>query len=297
VTYHCDLLAADPAKSGGVAAGNEPVQSVAPGASATFTYYASPEVGETVSTVRDFGDVLTNPGLGLYGAIVIGAPGTTYRGEGWQVDAFPSSGAPYRDATLLFQDDDEAIGTHRMPYSVAVNGTVGVNYQAAPIDDRLGTPEDRSAVYRTDRNGDPPTPVITAFAGDPMRIHVLAPWSEQTQVFGIEGHEWPVEPGRQGSNVVSSTAVGGLDALTIQPRGGGGGVAHTPGDYLYGDVRGPYREAGLWGILRVSEPGTSVDGLRPLRETNSSRWPLALAVGVVALAGAGLLRKRLLTRS
>ena len=28
-----------------------------------------------------------------------------------------------------------------------------------------------------------------------MRIHVLAPWSEQAQVFSVEGHRWPLEPG------------------------------------------------------------------------------------------------------
>ncbi|MEA3054992.1 MAG: hypothetical protein QOD30_424, partial [Actinomycetota bacterium] len=114
ITYHCDLLAADPSTSGGVAAGNEPSNAVAPGDSGAFTYYASPEIGETVATVRDFGDVLRNPAVGLYGAIVIGAKGTTYRGDGWAVDAFPPHGRPYRDATLLFQDGDEAIGTHRM---------------------------------------------------------------------------------------------------------------------------------------------------------------------------------------
>ena len=41
--------------------------------------------------------------------------------------------------------------------------------------------------------------MINAFAGDPVRVNVLAPWSEQSQVFGLEGHTWPVEPGRAGS--------------------------------------------------------------------------------------------------
>ena len=125
-----------------MAAGNEPSQSVAPGQSGTFTYYASPEVGETVAMVRDFGDVLTNPGVGLYGAIVVGAPGTTYRGDGWQVDAFPPHGAPYRDVSLLFQDEDEAIGTHRMPYARS-EGHRRHQLPRAPINDRLGVPEDR----------------------------------------------------------------------------------------------------------------------------------------------------------
>jgi hypothetical protein len=285
VTYHCDLLAADPATSGGVAAGNESPPSVAPGAHETFSYFASPEVGPTVATVRDFGDVTTNPGVGLYGAIVIGAPGTTYRGEGFEVDAFPPTGAPYRDATLLLEDDDESLGTHRMPYSPLPRGTVAINYRNAPIEQRLGTPEDPSAVYRTDRTADPPTPLITAYAGDPLRLHVLAPWSEQAQVFGLEGHDWPVEPGHDGTNIIGSTAIGGLEALTIEPRGGAGGLSATPGDYLYGNSRLPYREAGQWGLLRVYPKGASITGLLPLRngESSSIVWPAAGAVGAIVL--------------
>ena len=99
VSFHVDLLASDPRASLGVEAGNNPPQSVLPGASRLYTYYAHPEVGETVALVKDWGDVLKNPGLGLYGAIVVGAAGTTYTdpvtGEDvslrskWAVDAKP----------------------------------------------------------------------------------------------------------------------------------------------------------------------------------------------------------------
>ena len=34
-------------------------------------------------------------------------------------------GHPYRDFTLLFQEQDAAIGTHRMPYTETVDGPVG----------------------------------------------------------------------------------------------------------------------------------------------------------------------------
>lgn len=298
VTYHCDLLAADPATSGGVAAGNEPSSALSPGERATFTLFASPEVGETVSMIRDFGDVLTNPGLGLYGAIVIGAPGTTYRGDGWKVDAFPPEGVPYRDVSLFLQDDDAAIGTHRMPYSTAVRGTVGINYAAAPVEGRLGKGADTA--YRRDGAGDPPTPLIQAYAGDRIRLHVLAPWSEQAQVFGVEGHAWSIEPGLKGANVVGSAAIGGLEQLTIEPLGGAGGRTQTPGDYLYGDSRLPYREAGLWGLLRVHPRGKSVAGLRPLVASSPGRLdrlPLAIGAVAVPVVGLALWRRRRQQRS
>jgi FtsP/CotA-like multicopper oxidase with cupredoxin domain len=285
VTYHCDLLAVDPATSGGVAAGREPAQSVAPGASQTFRYYASPEVGETVSLVRDWGNVLENPGVGLYGAIVVGPPGATYRGTGWSVDVFPKDAPPYRDVSLFFQENDESIGTHRMPYTTAVKGNVGVNYRAAPLQERLAGDRWTGAAFRSDANGDPPTPLIQAFAGDGVRVHVLAPWSEQAQVFSIEGHRWPQEPGRVGTNVIGSTQVGGLEALTLDLDGGAGGIDHLPGDYVYGDHRGPYLEAGLWGIFRVHPQGQSVAGLRPLmtKESSLRLQPTVIALGALVL--------------
>ena len=106
-------------------------------------------------------------------------------------DAHPVAGAPWRDVTLFFQDEDPAIGSHKMPYSATVSGVV-----------------------------------------DAVHLHVLAPWSEQAQVFSVEGHTWPVEPGERGTTHVSSTALVGLDALDLELDGGAGGPptprARTP---------------------------------------------------------------------
>ena len=94
-----------------------------------------------------------------------------------------------------------------------------------------------------------------------MRLHVLLPYSEQTQVFSLEGHEWPLEPGLFGSNLLRSVQLGALEAITVIPESGAGGRSALTGDYLYGDHREPYREAGLWGIFRVygqAQPGVSL---------------------------------------
>ena len=187
-----------------------------------------------------------------------------------------------------------------MPYANDVRGTVAVNYRAAPIEPRLDKISDPAAVYRTDKAGDPPTPVIEAYAGDRLKVHVVAPWSEQAQVFTIEGHDWPIEPGHAGTNIVGSTAVGGLEALTIEPRGGAGGLSQTPGDYIYGDSRLAYREAGLWGILRVHAKNDHVQGLAPLpagSRSSRSWWPWIAFAATAVLIGAGLLMRRRFRRS
>ena len=86
----------------------------------------------------------------------------------------------------------------------------------------------------------------------------------------MEGHQWPLEPGRIGADMLSSVQVGGLEALTIRIAFGAGGRTSVPGDYLYGDHREPYREAGLWGIFRVYPAGADVNTLVPLRKLRNS---------------------------
>ena len=73
-------LAFDPKDSQGVNLGNNPGdQTVAPGKSRTYTYYADPFNGEGQTLVWDWGNVTTNPRNGLFGGVIIGPEGSTYR--------------------------------------------------------------------------------------------------------------------------------------------------------------------------------------------------------------------------
>ena len=296
VSFRCDLLAFDPAGS----------PAVAPGGTETFTYYASPEVGETVATVRGGGDPRAGTALGLYGAIVVGPSGSRYLDpetgrdvsaeSAWRVDVVPPRAAPYRDFTLLLHDEDEGIGNHRMPYTTRVRGAAGINYRASPLDSRRGG-ADPAGVFST-AAGYPATPLMEASAGDPVRVHVLAPSSEQSQVFSIGGHRWEVEPGQRGTTLVSSAPLGGLQAMTLVLEGGAGGRDALAGDYLYGDHREPYREAGVWGLFRVHPPGKGK--LRPLPGLGgvpANDFGAGPAVAAATLVLAGLVVPRLRSRS
>ena len=273
-SFHADMLAYDPSDSLGIDAGFNPEQTVAPGETRTYTFFAHPEYGETAALVRDWGNVLQNPGLGLYGAIIVGPEGATYtdpatgddlaQASSWAADVHPADGPGYRDFALFFQDEDEVIGTAIMPYSVAVDGIVGLNYEAEPLETRLETDADVARVYDVAGHGEPSTPVLRAFAGDAVRIHVMVPHGEQNHVFTIEGHQWPLEPAMAGSDLVSSVQVGPVETLNIILDGGAGGRFQVHGEYVYGDRRMPYREAGLWGILRVLVPGDPGADIRPL---------------------------------
>jgi hypothetical protein len=279
VSFHTDLLAADPATSGGVATGHEPRQAVDPGGTATFTFYAHPEVGPTTAMVRDMADPYANTAIGLYGAIVIAPRGSQFldpttgralQGDaGWDAVVAPPRQPRYRDMALFLQDEDPAIGTHRMPYAARVTGVVGLNYRKTPLGDEPAEFPPAAT-----------TPLLRANSGDRIQLHVLAPWSEQFHVFGVEGHRWRLEPARKGSDLVDAAALGGLGVLELDFAAG------MPGSYLYGDHREPFHEAGLWGSL-VVEARCKGD-LRPMSGScAASRAPLAGMASAAAVVFAG----------
>jgi hypothetical protein len=242
VALHADGLAYDPADSGGVELGYEPQQSAAVGETRTYTFFAHPEYGTGAAMLRDGADLAHAGADGLYGAIAVAPEGATFDDAiSWSTVVHLPDGRSWRDVVLFTHDADDAIGTHRMPYTQAVRGPVGLNYG------------------RGDTG-----PLIEAYAGDPLQIHVLAPWSEQVQVFYLEGHRWPLEPAMDGTTHVAAVAIGGLESIDIIPDGGAGGEAALPGTYQFGDHREPYREAGLSGQLVVYDPDNPVDGIEPL---------------------------------
>ncbi|UWM50641.1 hypothetical protein N0X72_17480 [Streptomyces carpaticus] len=142
-----------------------------------------------------------------------------------------------------------------------------INYHSAPLTERLGLTAFRDDYTEADvigsygiafsstPYGDPDTPVFRARAGDEVVLRVGVGASDQLHSFTVGGHAFPLEPGMAGSSVISTrtlTAGQTLDAH-LGPAGGGFGYH---GDYLYGDGRQPFAQAGMWGILRVLPAGS-----------------------------------------
>ena len=102
---------------------------------------------------------------------------------------------------------------------------------------------------------DPSTPLIQAHAGDPVRIHVIGAWSEQNGMFGVEGHEWPIEPYMAGADMISVVEFAGSEVLDAFLREGAGGPYRLAGDYVWSNQRLPYSQSGQWGYFRVLPVG------------------------------------------
>jgi len=270
-------LAFDPKDSLGANVGNNPGdQTIGPGGSRTYTYYAHPFNGEITSLVWDFGNVMVNPRNGLFGAVVVGPKGSKYRDpktgadisqkNSWVADVIVDrtiegneSRANYRDAALFFQDEDNIIGTSFMPYVQNVAGLTGVNYRNEPYKAREEQGCDLGHMFqpcKVDKPEDPVTPIIEAHAGDPVRIHILGANNEQNGIFGLEKHEWPIEPFMGGADQLSAVQFSGAEVLdAFIPSAGG--PYKLPGDYVWGNQRLPYSQSGQWGYFRVLPTGDS----------------------------------------
>ncbi|WP_345305819.1 IPT/TIG domain-containing protein [Candidatus Villigracilis saccharophilus] len=251
--------------SSGINIGFNSDQTMAPGQTRTYTYYADTHKLESVM-ISDFGG--DNSGFdGLYGAMVVAPAGATFKNsngfltdKGALVDVFVPGQPPYRDFTLILADQDPVIGQNEMPYPEDVSGPALINYRQV-----LGR-VDNADMFSSLVNGDPTTPILKAYAGDPVKVHVLgAPGSEQLHVFNLGGMSWPGDMYIYNSSQWQSRAVGPWEKIDIKVSGGAGGVSQAPGDYFYGDIRRPFTQAGMWGIFRVLPNTCSTGGVAGTR--------------------------------
>jgi plastocyanin len=116
-------------------------------------------------------------------------------------------------------------------------------------------------------SADPQTPVFVAEAGKPLRMRMLHPAGLNEQVFVLHGHNWQEEPYTNNSTQIGnnplSQSTGSRDTFgpnasfdVVLPRAGG--IDATKGDYLFRTFIGEDFQNGIWGIVRVGDPGKDV---------------------------------------
>jgi len=145
-----------------------------------------------------------------------------------------------------------------------------LNYSSAPLTTRLGlnrVPPNPNAnfarAFSSTTFGDPATPIFRAFAGDPIVFRLGIGASDQFHAFAVGGHMFPQEPNMwnggsdRRSQLLEAGSYAAGETADVELVGGAGGTSRTTGDYLYGDMRQPFAEAGIWGIFRVLRSGST----------------------------------------
>jgi hypothetical protein len=290
VSLHPQLLRYDVRSSDGAAVGFNPDQTVAPGASIVYRWFADEvapgELGTT--NLLDYGDIRGHRHHGLFAGLTIEPKGATHHDpftgaqirSGVSADIRVPGMQDFREFTLFFQDGlnlrdssgaiiEDPAGHPPAPdeppagLDAEDQGEKGFNYANAPFRHRLGgvepiagAPDGQALarVFSSTVHGDPKTPIFRAYAGDPVRMRVLQGADKPRQhTFSQAGHAWKAQPDDPGSTLIGTQgAMTVARALNVHFDAGGAGV--YTGDYRYNcNVFFHHQSGGLWGITRVYE--------------------------------------------
>ena len=272
-SIHANNIAFDPLTSQGINVGNNPGdQTVAPGKSKNYEFFADPGFKINGSLIWDFGNLTTNLRDGMFGGIIIGPRGSVYRdpetgkdislGNSWKADVIVDKSYPenanidnYRDFALYFQDEDNIIGTSFMPYLQNVAGLTGVNYRLEPWTYREDEGCELGNMFTAciAADSEPATPTLKAHAGDQIMVNIFGAHNEQNQVFNMDGHQWRRHMDQDGSDMIDAEQFGAAEY--IQAYTNAGGTYNNPGTYLWLNARTPYQQAGQWGYFKVLPSG------------------------------------------
>lgn len=178
------------------------------------------------------------------------------------------------DFALLFDKDGKPLNPPEHPGSDDDPGVMGINYRCAPMRERLKYRNDPAHIFSSFVYGDPDTPILETYPGDPIRIRLLDGAHEEQHVFNIEGMDWRKEITDPVSPLVQSQTIGISEVFNIQID-----KPYAAGDYLYYSGGIDDLWLGLWGIIRAySEPRK---GLLPLCGMKPSLPPQSPPKGAV----------------
>ncbi len=198
------------------------------GESATYRYYVPlDDTLEGLHYIHPGPGFRTQVGHGLFGALAIEPPGSTYwntsspatpLASGWEAIIRPGGVGPacdpaaracwFRENALLHHEvgnDNERIlqaDGHEVPTQDDTTGSYrpgsfALNYRSEPFRNRLlSFPKEKSHAYSSYTFGEPATPIIRGYLADPTKIRILHAGGEKFHVYHLHGggDRWRANP-------------------------------------------------------------------------------------------------------
>ena len=198
---------------------------------------------------------------GMFGAVIVEPAGAVFldpkTGEplksGTKAVIRTADGKSFRefalflhDFALLFDRDGKPLNPPEHPGSDDDPGVMGINYRCDPMPERLKIKNDPAHIFSSFVYGDPDTPILETYPGEPIRIRLLDGAHEEQHVFNIAGLPWRKEITDSSSPVVQSQTIGISEAFNLHID-----EPYTAGDYLYYSGGIDDLWLGLWGIIRA----------------------------------------------
>jgi manganese oxidase len=239
---HPQLLYYDVSRYDGANVGGNAIQTVAPGGTKTYQWYAGDVRinvdGSITATPVEFGatnlissDRIGHAKKGAFGALIIEPTDATWIENSTSrasATVTSASTGTFREFVVQIQTDANLRLASTFPWtspSIPVKNLAGeedpedsgqkaINFRSEPMWTRLlYSPETPLTTTRTfdfhdalansQVGGDPQTPVFTVNAGTPIRIRLLqAGGHGRNEVFSVFGHTWEKEPYSNGSTTL-----------------------------------------------------------------------------------------------
>jgi hypothetical protein len=289
---HPQLLAYDVTKNDGLNVGRNPVHTVAaagctPHCTQTYEWWAgalyNPTSGKYAPHAAEFGatnllsaDLLQQHQQGLYGALIVepaGAKVQVDENSRTSATVTPPAGKAFRDFVVILNDDlaqSSATTSSAVDYGVEPwLSRMGLNIPfrafngqdlSCGLSNKLVTPN----LSPTNAVGELRTPIFAVGAGQPARLHVLNPGGVNDHIFELHGHAWQEEPYSQGSAVIGNNPLSQWQGMRMGHGptnhfdvvlSSAGGAKAVKGDYLYRSHHGLGFRSGMFGVVRVIDPG------------------------------------------
>ena len=299
---HIDGLAFDVASSGDAVGNNAPSTLANDNTSRVYRYYVpkDPEL-EGAHYIRPGAGNRNAVSHGLFGVLVVEPEGSRYLnpdtgqdlpfGWGWEATIVPGGGKKaFREDNLLHHeigDENYKIpttsldvgGDTTLPVKDPVTtsyrpGSRALNYRSEPFMHRLEVDSlDRlkAFAYNSYTFGDPSTPMMRGYLGDPTKIRLIHAGSELFHVFHLHGggDRWRANPhsdksydyqdtglnktpvALSASQRLDSQSIGPGESYNLEIEGGAGGVQQSAGDFLYHCHIAEHYVSGMWSVWRV----------------------------------------------
>lgn len=299
-SIHIQGFRYDVSNSDGTFVGNNPSSLAEPGEIITYRWYAE---REGVFLFNDMGNPVSDESgsnlRGLWGALIVEAPGSTWThpetGEELKSGPYADVHNPlypsFREYTLIFHDETPIKARDGSPPIDPMHGHEGdtavINYRAEPMRIRHGHPgvQGEEAMMSSWVHGDPATPVLRAYVGDPAKIRLVHAGVKETHVFHLHVYQWRLNPKDPNSTLIDSISIGPQETYTIEPLYGAGSLQGTPGDAIFHCHLYPHFVDGMWGLWRTHDvledgsrfysDGSPVKALQPLPDREPPPLPTA----------------------
>ena len=295
-SLHIQDVDYDVMTSDGAAAGFNKNTTVKPGDSIVYGWKTS---REGISYFTDLGNTLSSElGTqvhGLFGALIVEPKGSTWTDpitgqpieSGVYADVHNPFLPSFREYAWVFHDEMEVKDltgdTPFSPHTLQPEATHAVNYRAEPMRNRqrlimegVVSPETEGEEVHHDSwmFGDPATPILRAYVGDPVKIRLVHGGVKETHIFHYHVHQWLFEITDLESEIKDSQAISPQTSYTISPLYGAGSLQGAFGDIIIHCHLYPHFDEGMWGMQRIFNTlqdgtekypnGKPIDALVPL---------------------------------